>query len=113
MVLVYGSPISCPAFIATAFGIPDRLKIHGRTQKYILRKACAGLLPPAVLRFGKSFNRLRHDMRMSQVLDDMADDLLAPATVAARGLFDAEYIATLRRRPPSKPYSQARAYRLR
>ena len=31
-----------PTFLAAAFSIPDRLKIRGRTQKYILRKACAG-----------------------------------------------------------------------
>jgi asparagine synthase (glutamine-hydrolysing) len=101
-----------PSFLATSFAIPDRLKIHGRTQKYILRKACAGLLPPAVLRFGKSFNRLRHDLRLSQVLDELADDLLDPAVVAARGLFDPAYVASLRRRAPNKPYNQARVYRL-
>ena len=74
-----------PAFIATAFSIPDRLKIHGRTQKYILRKACAGLLPDRMLAFGKSFNRLKHDTEMSDVLDRMADDLLPRAAVLARG----------------------------
>jgi asparagine synthetase B (glutamine-hydrolysing) len=101
-----------PAFIAAAFSIPDRLKIRGRTQKYILRKACAGLLPDHVLAFGKSFNRLRHDAEMSQVLEQMADDLLPEERVAARGLFEPEYVAHLRQRPAGKPYTQERAYRL-
>ncbi len=101
-----------PTFLATAFSIPDRLKIRGRTQKYVLRKACAGLLPPSILNFGKSFNRLKHDLHLSAVLDGMADELLAPAAVINRGLFDPAYIATLRRRPAGKPYSQERVYRL-
>ncbi len=101
-----------PDFLATALGIPDRLKIHGRTQKYILRKACAGLLPQAMLAFGKSFNRLKHDTEMSEVLDRMGDELLEPAAVRERGLFDPSYVGRLRQRPAGKPYTQERAYRL-
>ena len=101
-----------PAFLAAAFSIPDHLKIHGRTQKYILRKACAGLLPERMLAFGKSFNRLRHDTEMSEVLDGMAEELLSREAVAARGLFDPDYVAKLRRRPTGAPYTQERAYRL-
>jgi asparagine synthase (glutamine-hydrolysing) len=101
-----------PAFLAAAFSIPDELKIHGRTQKYILRKACAGLLPERMLAFGKSFNRLKHDTEMSEVLDRMADELLSQDAVKARGLFQSSYVADLRRRAPGKPYAQERAYRL-
>jgi asparagine synthase (glutamine-hydrolysing) len=101
-----------PSFLSAAFSIPDSLKIHGRTQKYILRKACAGLLPESVLKFGKSFNRLKHNLQLSAVLDGMADDLLAPGTVRERGLFEPSYIAALRARPGDKPYSQERGYRL-
>ncbi|HKH84535.1 MAG TPA: asparagine synthase-related protein, partial [Gemmatimonadales bacterium] len=101
-----------PSFLAAAFSIPDSLKIHGRTQKYILRKACAGLLPESVLKFGKSFNRLKHNLALSAVLDGMADDLLAPGTVRERGLFEPSFIAALRARPADKPYSQERGYRL-
>ncbi|MBA3553510.1 MAG: hypothetical protein H0W29_01945 [Gemmatimonadales bacterium] len=101
-----------PDFLATAFSIPDRLKIHGRTQKYILRRACEGLLPPAILATGKSFNRLKHDTQMTEVLDRMADDLLSKAAIAERGLFEQAYVTRLRRRAPGRPYSQERAYRL-
>jgi asparagine synthetase B (glutamine-hydrolysing) len=101
-----------PAFIAAAFSIPDDLKIRGRTQKYILRKACARLLPDRMLAFGKSFNRLKHDTEMSDVLDRMADELLPRTAVVARGLFEPAYVEMLRRRPPGTPYSQERAYRL-
>jgi asparagine synthase (glutamine-hydrolysing) len=101
-----------PAFLAAAFSIPDRLKIRGRTQKYVLRKACAGLLPESILAFGKSFNRLKHDLHLSAVLDRLADELLPASVTAGRGLFEPSYVAALRRRPPDKPYSQERVYRL-
>jgi hypothetical protein len=101
-----------PAFIAAAFSIPDSLKIRGMTQKYILRRACSGLLPRDALEVGKSFNRLKHDLELCDVLDAMADDLLAPAAVAARGLFDARYITALRKRGAGQPYGRERIYRL-
>ncbi|HEX7236565.1 MAG TPA: asparagine synthase-related protein [Gammaproteobacteria bacterium] len=101
-----------PAFIAAALSIPDRLKIHGRTQKYILRKACEGLLPPRSLAVGKSFNRMKHDLALCDVLDSMADELLAPGAVAARGLFEPKYVAALRKRAPNQPYGRERIYRL-
>jgi asparagine synthase (glutamine-hydrolysing) len=101
-----------PNFLAAAFSIPDRLKIHGRTQKYILRRACEGLLPRSILATGKSFNRLKHDTRMSELLDRLADDLLSEEALARRGFFDRGYVAKLRRRPVGRPYSQERAYRL-
>jgi asparagine synthase (glutamine-hydrolysing) len=101
-----------PAFIAAAFAIPDALKIHGTTQKYILRKACAGLLPQDALTLPKSFNRLKHDLELCEVLDAIADDLLAPSAVAERGLFERRYVAALRSRPAHRPYSRERIYRL-
>jgi asparagine synthase (glutamine-hydrolysing) len=101
-----------PDFLAAAFSIPDDLKIHGRTQKYILRRACEGLLSPSILATGKSFNRLKHDTRMSELLDTLADDLLSERALGSRGLFDPRYVSRLRRRPTGRPYSQERAYRL-
>jgi asparagine synthase (glutamine-hydrolysing) len=101
-----------PDFLAAALTIPDRLKIHGGTQKYILRKACAGLLPRSMLAVGKSFNRLKHDAEMSEALDRMADELLEPSAVRHRGLFDPAYIGRLRQHSTGKPYTRERAYRL-
>jgi asparagine synthase (glutamine-hydrolysing) len=101
-----------PGFLRAAFSIPDRLKIKGRTQKYILRKACAGLLPESILSYGKSFNRLKHDLHFSAVLDRLAERFLSEATVRDRGLFAPSYVGALLRRPADKPYSQERAYRL-
>jgi asparagine synthase (glutamine-hydrolysing) len=101
-----------PAFIAAAFAIPDRLKIRGTTQKYILRKACSGLLPAQSLAVGKSFNRMKHDLALCEVLDSMADELLSQRAVVERGLCDPKYVAALRQRPSSRPYGRERIYRL-
>lgn len=101
-----------PAFLATAFSIPDRLKIRGRTQKYVLRKACAGLLPASILNYGKSFNRLKHDLHLSAVLDAMAEKLLSRTALLERGLFNPDYVARLRDRRADQRYSQERVYRL-
>ena len=101
-----------PKFVAAAFAIPDALKIRGTTQKYILRKACSGLLPPRALATGKSFNRMKHDLELADVLDAMADELLAPHAVAERGLFAPSYVAALRKRRPGQPYGRERVYRL-
>jgi hypothetical protein len=65
-----------------------------------------------MLNYGKSFNRLKHDLQLSLVLDHLADELLPNTQVAARGLFEPAYVAALRARPEGKPYSQERVYRL-
>jgi asparagine synthase (glutamine-hydrolysing) len=101
-----------PMFLSVAFAIPDKLKIRGGTQKYILRKACADLLSPDALAVGKSFNRLKHDLVLSDVLDAMADQYLTRADVAARGLFDPAYVSRLRSRAPREAYGRERVYRL-
>jgi hypothetical protein len=49
---------------------------------------------------------------MAETLDRLADDLLSPRAIDDRGLFEAGYVAKLRRRANGRPYSQERAYRL-
>lgn len=68
--------------------IPSKLKIKGLKRKYILKKAVESLLPNDVIwRKKAGFSApirswLRRDLR------EMVDDLLSPATVRKRGLFD-------------------------
>jgi asparagine synthase (glutamine-hydrolysing) len=47
------SPFLDTALIDYVSGLPDRYKLHGRTTKYILRKAFADLMPPAITGRGK------------------------------------------------------------
>jgi hypothetical protein len=45
-------------------------------------------------------------------MDQLADDLLAPATLHERGIFDLKYMKQLLRRPPGQPYPEEQLYRL-
>ena len=98
--------------IECALQIPDRLKIRGRTQKYILRRACAGLLSDTVLNRKKTLQKLKHDLEFSEVLDRLVETYLSPADVAARGLFDRDYVGKLTRRPAGRAYPTEQAYRI-
>ncbi|UCG86410.1 MAG: hypothetical protein JSW71_21325 [Gemmatimonadota bacterium] len=109
----YNAPYLNPQYMECTLSIPDRLKIRGLTQKYVLRRVAEGILPPDAVRRRKTLQRLKHDERFSSVIDRMADQLLDQATVRNRGLFDVQVVDQLRQRPADgKPYSTAQAYRL-
>lgn len=81
--------------------VPPSLKVHGLTGKVLLRQAMTGLLPPEIIQrrkagFGAPIRRwLRHD------LAEMMADLLSPATLKARGLFEATAVQTMIRQNQS------------
>lgn len=109
----YNSPYLHPKYVECTLSIPDRLKIRGRTQKYVLRRVAEGLLPPDAVRRRKTLQRLKHDEQFSSVVDRMAERLLDQETVRNRGLFDLKVVDQLRQRPShGKPYSTAQLYRL-
>ncbi|HEX4303173.1 MAG TPA: asparagine synthase (glutamine-hydrolyzing) [Rhizomicrobium sp.] len=76
--------------------IPVDLKCRWLKPKWILKESQRGVLPNSVIDrpktgFGAPLRRwLKHDMR------EMADELLSPKTLNARGLFDASAVARLR-----------------
>jgi hypothetical protein len=108
--LAWNSPFMDAAMVRTAFEIPDRLKIRGMRQKYILRKACEGLAPESVLRRKKSLQRLRTDMRLTDTLESLAAELLSPDAVRNRGMFDATQVQEIRRRRGAAPYSREQVF---
>jgi len=95
-----------------ALEIPDTLKIHGTTPKYILREAGRGLLPDAILQRRKTMLRLKRDQTLCHTLDVMVDDLLAPPVLRVRGLIPASYVERLRRRSGRAVYTMEQIYRL-
>jgi asparagine synthase (glutamine-hydrolysing) len=95
-----------------ALEIPDALKIHGTTRKYILREAGRGLLPDAILQRRKTMLRLKRDQALCHILDVLADDLLAPSVLQARGLIPPSYVERLRHRSGRAVYTMERMYRL-
>jgi asparagine synthase (glutamine-hydrolysing) len=110
--LRFDSPFLDRSFLEIAFSIPDRLKIHRGVQKWALRESAAGLIPDEVRARRKTLQRLRHDARLADVLESLADRYLAPADVVARDLFEPADVARIRRRPPRAAYPEAQAHRL-
>jgi asparagine synthase (glutamine-hydrolysing) len=74
--------------VALAARLPLRMKQHGRLGKWVLRRAMEPYLPRDVIyRTKTGFGApLRHWLRNE--LAPVVDDMLAPATLERRGLFD-------------------------
>jgi asparagine synthase (glutamine-hydrolysing) len=106
------SPFMDPRMIDCAFEVPDRLKVRRLKQKYILRAACRGMLPAGALQRKKSLQRLRHDEMLSDVLEQLAAELLSPAAVASRGFFSPQHVGRVLRRPKGRAYSSLQIYRI-
>jgi asparagine synthase (glutamine-hydrolysing) len=82
------APFCDHALLETSLALPPAVKLRGGRLKAVLKAAFADVLPPAVLAQPKRgfmiplARWLRHDLR------DRMEDLLAPAQVRARGLFE-------------------------
>lgn len=89
------SPFLDHEFMEFAATIPSDLKLKGRTQKYILKRALQGLLPDAILHrpkmgFGVPIDHwLRHELR------DLAYDTLLGAPSLGRDYFRPETVQRL------------------
>lgn len=83
--------------IEFACRLPPQMKLHGLTEKYLLRKATAALLPPDVARRPKQPYRApdsRCFFPQGKPLDYVAE-LFSPAKLSAAGLFDPAAAALL------------------
>jgi len=81
-----------------ANAIPPGLKLKGRlnpTTKYIFRKAMRDTLPPEVLQQPKAGFAAPVDYWLAHDLREMVDDLLSPARLRDRGLFQVEPVQQL------------------
>jgi asparagine synthase (glutamine-hydrolysing) len=106
------SPFLADDVIACGLSIPGRFKVDLRRQKIVLRDALAPLLPASILHRRKAIQRLKHDTRLSDILDGLADELLAPAVVQERRLIKLDYVDRIRRRRGAKAYGTDILYRL-
>ena len=82
--------------------IPGSLMMRGRTEKYILRRALAPLLPPAIVSRRKRPIQMRLNLGLVDVLMTLADTILRPSDVRARGFFDANRVESLLRGRPGR-----------
>ena len=108
----YGSIFHDLDLARFAMRVPDRLKIKGRSRKYILHRAAAQILPSHLAARPKGFVRMPRDRRLLEVVDGLADVLLAPEAVASRGMFSQADVDRLRRRPPTGTYADDQFYHL-
>lgn len=95
-----------------AFRIPGRHKVRGMRGKHILRVAAAGILPAAFVQRPKTLIRLSRDAELMRAVSALGDELLSPAAVRARGAFDPQEVAQLRRRVASARCSEPEFYYL-
>ena len=106
------SPFYDPDLIACSFRIPDHLKVEGRRQKIVQRLALNEFLPPDMVKRPKTIIKFRRDVKLAEVLEGMADKVLADDSVRARGLFETDYVARAKRRERGQPYPKEQFNRL-
>lgn len=80
--------------VELAFRIPHHLKLHGLSEKYILKKSMAGLLPPEVCRRDKQPLTTPASWFLKQA-GEMVYDLLSEDRVKSAGYFDPCYVRWL------------------
>lgn len=82
--------------IELAMKIPSKMKCHGLTEKYILRKTLEPILPACVVKRKKFGQTMRFGDEMTRSLDYLSDLLLKPNVVEKRDLFKLSDIENLR-----------------
>jgi asparagine synthase (glutamine-hydrolysing) len=89
------APFLDPRVAEYAASLPADYKLHGRTSKYILKRAAAPLLPSFVTKRGKKGFGIPIAEWLKSNLRPLARDLLSPARLSKTGLFDASYVQRL------------------
>jgi asparagine synthase (glutamine-hydrolysing) len=74
---------------------PSRLRLHGLTTKYLLRRAMAGRLPAAAVQGKKLGFNVPIAGWLAGELRDFAHDLLAPTRLRRQGLLDPRAVTAL------------------
>jgi asparagine synthase (glutamine-hydrolysing) len=78
--------------------IPPGMRIHGRTEKYVLREAMRGLLPDVLYRrekFAFMAPPAHTDEKKRAAMQRLADAWLDEAAIASAGLLDAEGVRAI------------------
>ena len=75
--------------------LPDRLKLHGWTTKYVLREAMKGLLPEPILRRRKMGFPVPLGRWFSGVFRPLLDEFVIGKRTLARGMFQTVFLQRL------------------
>ncbi|MDE2261026.1 MAG: asparagine synthase (glutamine-hydrolyzing) [Gammaproteobacteria bacterium] len=90
-----------------ALSIPSQLKVRGGVRKWILKRAFAGSLPPAVLARGKEGFSMPMKQWLAHEWNGLMHELLSPGSLAADGLFDGRYVQRLMREHESGAHNHS------
>ncbi len=85
------------AVVEFAMQIPLRLKLYGRTTKYILRQVMAELLPAAIRHRKKHGFLVPLDEWLQGPLKELMLDVLSPMAIKRAGYFHHQYVSELMR----------------
>ncbi len=89
------APFCDHTLLETSLALPPALKLRGGRLKAVLKAAFADVLPPAVLAQPKRGFMIPLARWLRGDLRDVLEDLLGPAQVRARGLFEPAVVARL------------------
>jgi len=91
-----------------SFRMPQNLKLHGSTEKYILRKVAYNYVPRQILHRKKQRFYVPIDQWLADDLKSLADSLLSEKRLKKQGLFDYSYMERINRGYNSSPLFYAR-----
>lgn len=89
-------PLFDRALAEASFRLPPHLKLHGATEKYILKRILQKHLPRDIVwgrKYGMSVPIT--DWLLNSELNDVVRDLLSPQSLKNRGLFQSAYVEKL------------------
>jgi asparagine synthase (glutamine-hydrolysing) len=75
--------------------LPHHMKVRGRTEKYVLKHALAGVLPDSIIRRRKQGLAVPFAMWTRYGVDASIRRILSPRNVERRGIFDSVYVQEL------------------
>jgi asparagine synthase (glutamine-hydrolysing) len=88
-------PLLDDRVVELAARLPASLKLNGREQKYVFKKAMEGVLPDSVIRRPKAGFTAPARAWLMGPLRSLVDELLSPQAVRRRGLFEAAEVRRL------------------
>ncbi len=88
-------PLLDHKLVEFAATLPSRLKVHGLTRKYLLKKVSRQWLPPEIVYRKKKGFPVPLGLWFRGQARAWIRDLLSPSTVARRGLFNPAYVNRL------------------
>jgi len=92
--------------------MPPSWKLRGLTDKWILRRAAEGVLPRRIVRRRKTGFAVPVGEWAAGEMRDLVMDLLGPASVRRRGLFEPEAVSALLERRPYGMFQRRQVWTL-